>query len=82
MGLSRRRVCRIVFSALRGSISVLVWTLKGIDLPEPPLLLLITQHHSELEQRQAARELGILYFNPGAACSEISLSSSYSGSIL
>lgn len=62
MGLSSRRVCRIVFSAPRGSISVLVWALNGIGLPELLLLLLITPHLSKLEQRQAAREAGILIF--------------------
>lgn len=62
MGQSSRRVCRIVFSAPRGSVSVLVWALNSIGLPEPHLLLLMTQQHPELEQREAAREAGILLF--------------------
>lgn len=60
MGLSSRRVCRIVFSAPRGSVSVLVWAQSRISLPEPHFLLLITQCHPQLEQRQAAREAGFL----------------------
>lgn len=35
MALSSRRVCRFVFCAPRGSISLLVWALKGIGLSDP-----------------------------------------------
>lgn len=66
MGLSSRRVCRIIFSAPRGSLSVLVWAQNSIGLPEPHLLLLITQRHLQLEQRQTARETGILLFLEGS----------------
>lgn len=62
MGLSSRRACRIVFPAPRGSVSVLVWALNSIGLLELLLLLLITPHHPEFEQRQATREAGVLMF--------------------
>lgn len=71
MGLSSRRVCRIVVSAPSGSISVLVWAQNRIGLPEPRLLLLITQCHPQLEQRQAAREAGFLLFLEGSMFRDI-----------
>lgn len=55
-GLKQQEVYGIVFSAPRGSISVLVWALDGIGLPEFLLLLLITPHHSELEQKQPGKQ--------------------------
>lgn len=55
MGLSSRRACRIVFSAPRVSISVLVWALNGIGLTELLLLLLTTLHHPEFEQRTGSQ---------------------------